>query len=356
MTRLLCWLCALCLAAGCSPRGTIEFAEPAEGAAQHRLWVASLRPTEPAGPEQRVPPRPEDLAYGFYDVSVPPGHVTGNVEWPEATPDAATDFVTLRGGRFTDAARFARHVAQADPGPRAETILFVHGFNMTHGESVYQLAQVVHDFELTAPAVLFSWPSAGVAAGYLYDRDSVLFARDALEEVILALTRHPERRIVLMGHSMGNLLIVETLRQLALSGRFDVKARIDALFMIAPDIDGELFRAQVSRIPELPDPSVIVAAGQDRALRLSALLTGKQARLGSQTDRETVADLPISVVDVSDLSTGGMSHDIALSSPAAIAILKKLNVNNLPGEIRVEPLVDLGGLLGLDALVQAPYP
>lgn len=347
MLKMVRLLVVVNVVSACAERGEIQYGTPSPGAKVQKIWVAKFRTSLEPEPGQLSPPRPTKLTFEMNEVSVPKGHQTGKIEWPRNTPDAETDFVTLSTQEFPNIGSFAANVAKADKLRTGGTVLFVHGYNYTHGEAVYQLAQIVHDFETPSPSVLFSWPSAGEPAGYVYDRDSVLIARDQLEQVIIGLTRQPGRKLVIMGHSMGNFLVMETLRQIEISGSVNIGAKIDALFMISPDIDGELFYTQAARLKRLPDPSVIVAVDQDKALRLSALLTGRTNRLGSQTDRKAVGNLPISVVNASNLAAGGSNHSIALTSPAAIAIIKNLEVTALPGETKVPPLLILGGPLGL---------
>lgn len=317
--------------AACAERGEIAFGPTAADAVIQQVWVAKFRPDHGPAEGQRSPPRPQELVYERYSVSIPATHEIGHIEWPKTVPNAATDFVTVAQDAVQTLDRFSTQVAAADIGSTGTTVLFVHGYNYTHGEAVYQTAQIAHDFETPSPMVLFSWPSAGVSGGYLYDRDSVLIARDELEKVIIGLTRNNGRQIDIIAHSMGNQLVMETLRQIEISGSLNIGKKINALVMISPDIDGELFYTQAARIKELPRETVILAARQDRALRLSALLTGRTNRLGSETDRRAVRDLPIAVVDTSDLSLGGTSHSIPFSSPTAISILK-----NLDGDITLQ--------------------
>ena len=278
------------------------------------------------------------------DVSVPPVHEVGKIEWPEGTPDANTDFVSVKNRAIGGQSSFVQQVARADRSGRQETLVFVHGYNTRHAEAVYQVSQFAHDFEVPTPAVLFSWPSAGVTAGYVYDRDSALIARDHLESLLIELSRG-NRKIVLVGHSMGSYLIMETLRQATLKRSFNVAAEIDALVLMAPDIDGELFRSQVDEMGQLPDPFILMVAKQDRALRISSLLTGRRPRLGAQTDRSVVGDLPISVVDVSNFSDGSnFDHKIVTTSPEAIAIIRRLSEKAPPGDAKVGDLTVLSDL------------
>lgn len=332
---------ALFALAACSDRGTIEFAEPDDTATVHNIWVINQRSSLPIQEGQSSPPRTADMSFNKFEISVPPTHASGEIEWPDGDPDAQTNFAAISTDELPDLRSFVRAISASDDTGMNETVLFVHGYNVTHGEAVYQLAQVVHDFEVPSPSVLFSWPSAGKAIGYVYDRDSALFARDQLEDVLVGLTRGTNRKVVIVGHSMGNLLIMETLRQVAIKGTIDIERQIAGVVMISPDIDGDLFQAQTRSITTWPDPFIIVGAEQDVALRVSALLTGRQSRLGSSVDGSVVGDLPITVINVSEFGQGGLDHSVGLSSPAAIAIAKRANQANLPSEMQNSTLLVL---------------
>lgn len=344
MTRLIVAILAFACMSACAERGDFGFAAPDPQAATRAVWAAAFRPD--TGPEagQRSPPRPETIVYERYEISIPSIHTAGQIEWPRRTPDAATDFVTLRRDVIPQGPRFAADVGKAATNRRI--ILFVHGYNYTHAEAVYQTAQIAHDFDIDAPMVLFSWPSAGTPAGYLYDRDSVLIARDKLEDLIITLAAEPNSRLEIVAHSMGNFLVMETLRQIEIANSLNIQREIAALIMISPDIDGELFYTQASRLKALPREAVVLAARQDRALRLSALLTGRTNRLGSETDRKAVRDLPITVVDTSDLAAGagGGGHSIPFTSPQAIAVIKGLNESGATPEIVTDRVLNLADL------------
>lgn len=308
------------------------------------VWTVNFR-SDIQTTNRDAPPRPDQPRYQKLGVSIPPTHQPGQVEWPDETPDIETDFVTVEQIGFAGPDQFAAAVARADTSSHNETLLFVHGYNTRHDEAVYQAAQIAEDFDFPIPMALFSWPSAGVTAGYVYDRDSTLISRDLLEQTIIDLSRQSNRKIVLMGHSMGSQLVMETLRQIELKGSLDIALHINAVILMAPDVDGELFRSQVESINRLPSPFILMVAEQDRALRISSLLTGFRPRLGAQTDRTIVGDLPISVIDVSGLSTGSnFDHKIATTSPAAISIIRALNQDTPPGEDNIAELVVLSNL------------
>ncbi|MEM6759338.1 MAG: alpha/beta fold hydrolase [Pseudomonadota bacterium] len=322
--------------AACSERGAFSFAPPDPAATLYDIFVANFRPTEPPAVGDRSPPRPSQIRYEKYRMSVPPTHEPGTVAWPKGAANAATDMVSLGHDSYDGLSSFVQNV-QSEIDEVNEVMVFVHGYNTNHAEAVYLLTQVNHDFQVPVPTVLFSWPSAARTVGYLYDRDSALIARDQLEDLLVALSRR--QKVVIMAHSMGNLLVMETLRQIGRSRSMDIRNDISALFMISPDIDGELFFAQAASLPALPQYSVVMAAEQDIALRVSAWLTGRSNRLGSDIDRSSVGDLPITVVDVSAFSNGGLEHTIALQSPSAIAVLTRMNLDTLPSEDRFDRVV-----------------
>lgn len=325
---------ALLTLPACADRGAFSFAEVPPDATLRQVWVAKHR-TDIAATRQVGPPRPDGTVFERYQISIPPAHVPGQIEWPSGQPDPQRHFVTKSAFQLPSAEAFATRIAAADRSGNRETLLFVHGYNMRHAEATYQLAQIAHDFEVDVPAVLFSWPSAGIGAGYLYDRDSVLISRDALEAVIRGLSKG-NRRLVILAHSMGSQLVMETLRQIEIAGDFNIDRAVTALFLVSPDIDGEVFRNQARRLSAMPDPTIIVVAEQDAALRLSARLSGRPTRLGSQTTRELVGDLPVSIINVSRLADGrSWNHLVGLTSGAAIAIINRLNQAVRPGDASI---------------------
>ena len=348
--RLALTLAVVLLSAACAERANVAVLPPPEVSNVRDVWSVKLR-ADAQATRRTAPPRPNRLSFEKTSVSIPPAHQPGQIEWPKGPPDASTDFVITQEVQFPSKEQFANALSTGEAAGKGETLLFVHGYNVRHYEAVYQLAQMAEDYDVSGPSVVFSWPSAGVAAGYVYDRDSVLISRDALEQTIIALSRQSGREIVLVGHSMGSHLIMETLRQIEIKESLDIATSITALVLMAPDIDGEVFVSQASSLNAWPDPSILMVAERDRALRLSAFLAGQRPRLGGQTDRAIVAGLPISVIDVDDLGTGDkFDHAIPTSSPAAIAILRRLD-DDMP-----IANAEIPDLVVLSELPQAPNP
>lgn len=307
----------------CSPRPVAMRAEPVPEATIVPVFGVAGRQLD-TGESLFGNDRPRDVTPFRIDVSVPPTHRPGRIAWPKVEPDAATDFVVADAGVYPDMRAMVRDIRRSSP--ERETLLFVHGYNTTFSEAVFRTAQIVTDFEVTMPAVVFAWPSAGDPRGYLYDRDSVLFARDDLERTLRALLSRPGERVFLMAHSMGAHLTMEALRQIALKGDRALLDRLSGVVLVAPDIDPDIFSRQAAAIGTLPQPFLIFITQRDRALSLSGFITGRKPRLGVLAEPGQIDRSDVQVIDVSDLAEGGpaLNHSVPFTSPTAISLLNSV--------------------------------
>lgn len=304
--------------AACGPRGEITMApEAAEVGTVERIYVASNRTFDGS--------RHEGVSFGRVDVSVPPQRKPGSIIYPRkgAKPDPGTDFLVSGYARFARPQDFradlSRAVAARPQGDR-DVVLFVHGYNNTFAEGLYRFAQIERDLRVPGVPMHFSWPSRGSPLAYAADRDSVLYSRDGLSRSIQIATEASGGKAILVAHSMGALLLMESLRQMAIAGDRRTLDRIGAVVLLSPDIDVGVFRTQARAIGRLPQPFIIFTSGRDRALNLSALISAEPVRLGSLTDARPLADLPVTLVDVGAFSSGDGHFNVA-TSPALMRIL-----------------------------------
>ena len=326
-------LIVICLSAvvACSPRGEITLLPDAAQVGKVRnIYIGTTRGVDADG---RFNNRREmGVTFHRYDISVPPHHKTGEITWPRRKPDPQNAFYTTGFEHFPGAGGFVTDLSKALrklPKGRREVVVFVHGFNTNFAEGLYRFAQLSNDLDLPNPTVHYSWPSLAKPLGYEYDRDSALFARDGLEKLLKTVKAAGADRILLVGHSMGAFLTVETLRQMAISDNYELSKMLAGVVLVSPDIDVELFRQQTVRIKPIPQPFVIFTSQKDRALRLSALLTGSRKRLGNVTDIAVLGGLQVTVIDVTEYSDSFIGHFTEATSPALVKILKRLNgVNN----------------------------
>ncbi|WP_343035766.1 alpha/beta hydrolase [Sulfitobacter maritimus] len=299
--------------------------EAAETAAQvQRLFVASSRAADPS-PIAFGAGRSDALSFAQLSVSIPLDHKVGQIEWPPTkNVDPARHFALTGARTIANTERFAEAVERTAATSGEETVLFVHGYNQTFAQSAYRHAQVAWDYELRGPQILFSWPSAANPLEYTYDRDSILIARDQLALLLRTLLLKHNLRLSVVGHSMGSLLIMEALRQIALTKGAATLEKIGTIALISPDIDMDLFQSQAAVIGKLPQPFIVAVARNDRLLRLASGLSGGAARLGTVKDFDALEDLGVSTIDMTALGNGGSNHFIVGTSPAAIALIKEL--------------------------------
>lgn len=314
---------ALALTACAAPKQFIAPNAAFEDIDVQRIYVATDRVLAPdlSGTTQRA----SALSFAQFDITIPPEHTPGEVEFSARNPDPTRYFTVASAQGVDTLAQLGERVRPeggASGRPADSTIIYVHGFSTSLEGAVYRHAQIAHDYELRGPQVTFSWPSIQRTVGYVRDKDSVLIARDHLEELVAELTQDGET-VFIFGHSMGTQLVVETLRQLSISGRQDVLSRVGGVILISPDIDLDLFEAQYERIDPLSHPFVVMTSERDYALRASAFLTAQPARLGSARDRERLADLGLLVVNLSDLPNA-RDHFLAANSPIVINLIKSV--------------------------------
>ncbi len=285
--------------------------------------------------------RTSRLSYARYDVSIPPTHVAGQIEWPRKKPNPATDFVTRNVTQYANATAFG-HALNQNPARHTDTaIVFIHGYNTSFAEGTYRLAQISHDMQNANTVIHYSWPATENSLAYIRDRDSVLFARDGLESLLQTLSDHRFGNIVLVAHSIGSSLVVETLRQISLQGERHIANRISGVILIAPDIDTNLFETQISRITPLPKPFVVFGSSTDPALRLSAFLTARANRVGQLKDTKTLRKYGVQFVDVTDVKDGESEHSVAITSPTVLSILRELPDLNSPKDVRnIQAFID----------------
>lgn len=321
-------LCLIVLAA-CTPRGNLTvMPEAAKVGALREVYVATTRAFDPALGTFGAA-RSETPHFARYDISVPPDRNLGEIAFPAANraPDPATQFLTVDQQVMPDATAFRRALAQdlrALPRGEREAVIYVHGFNNTFAEGLYRIAQLSHDLEMPGVTLHYSWPSAGNPLGYVSDRDSAMFARDGLESLLNEVSAAGAERILLVAHSMGSSLTMETLRQVAIRGDTKLRAKMGGVMLISPDIDVDLFRMQAQTYGALPQPFLIFGSNRDTLLNISARLTGQPERLGNLSDISRVADLKVTFLDTEAFSEGAGHFNLG-DSPALLRLLRGVN-------------------------------
>lgn len=279
--------------------------------------------------------RSDQTTFLRYDITIPPDREPGELNWPSRTrkPDAERDFLLLAETRFASGTDFRTALSGAMAlRKQINAVIYVHGFNNTMAEGVYRVAQMHHDLQVPGVAIHYAWPSHGSALGYVYDRESALFARSGFEDLLQEVEATAAREIVIVAHSMGAAMTMETLRQMVLRDGPHALDRIAAVVLISPDMDVDVFRSLAREIGELPQPFVIFGSSGDRVLGLSATLSGAGARLGNIDSLSRIADLKVTYLDTAAYDVGA-GH---------------LNLGTNPALLKL-----FGGIVGIDQAFRA---
>ena len=318
---LVCVIALSAIPAGCSsrPYGTLVVGSSAPDASQVDLLVATTRApvVEPPG-VMFGGSRGRGLDFADIDVSIPPpgARQPGDIPLPSSLPgDPERDFVILRADRMDLAQAKANFDARVRHTPGRRVLIFVHGFNTRFEEAVYRFAQIVYDARVDVAPVLFTWPSGGRVTDYVYDRDSAVYSRDALEVVLQALVKDPNvDSISILAHSMGNYLAIELLRQMSIRDR-GLSPKIRDVMLASPDIDVDVFRRQIAEIDAGPRPAqfTLFISRDDRALGLSSFLAGDLTRLGSldpnkEPYRSILEQGRVQVIDLTGMASSDFTN------------------------------------------------
>jgi esterase/lipase superfamily enzyme len=319
-------------ACGGTPRGVLApVADTVPGASRVEMMVATTRKGAADPGEMYSGDRGTGLSFAAITVSIPPESVRtpGSVQWPKSLPgNPATDFVTLKAEPVDRLEAVSRLRRSGSRTGKRHVLVFVHGFNNRFEDAVYRFAQIVHDTRADVVPVLFTWPSRGSVLAYGYDRESTNYSRNALEDVLRRLAAQPDvGEITVLAHSMGNWLVLESLRQMAIrDGRTAPKIR--DVVLAAPDVDIDLAREAFRDMgPARPRLSLFVSQ-DDNALAVSRLVWGNSgARLGAidpnaepyrtELARENIAVLNLTAMKSDD----PLNHGKFAGSPQLVALL-----------------------------------
>ena len=163
--------------------------------------------------------------------------------------------------------------------------------------------------------VLFTWPSRGELRlnAYAYDRESAIYSRDALEQLLDTLASNSDvKEVNILAHSMGNWVTLEALRSKAIGGgKKGIGHKIKNVFLVAPDVDVDVFRTQIQRMGNARPRFALFVAQDDKALSVSQWIWGGMPRIGDinpeqEPYRDVLAQEQITVFDLTKLDSATM--------------------------------------------------
>jgi esterase/lipase superfamily enzyme len=200
------------------------------------------------------------------------------------------------GGAFLDDLRHAMK------GERSDTLIFVHGFNVTFNgalEAGARLASSVSVGGRPVNIVVFSWPSDGDAVplmSYYSDREDARASGAALARAFLKLrdfvlslddAEYCQRCVHLLAHSMGAYVLRQGLQALIAKDPASLTRLFDQIMLAAPDEDDDAFEsdAKLRLLPRIGRQVTVYFNPADKGLIVSDVTKANPDRLGSDGPR-----------------------------------------------------------------------
>jgi esterase/lipase superfamily enzyme len=214
-------------------------------------------------------------------------------------------------------------------------LIFVHGFNVSFREAAWRAGELAYDLGFNGATALYSWPSKGEVEAYTVDQTTAAESAPPLADFLsLIVTRSGARRIHLVAHSMGNMVLAEALEEMShreelassakapAGGQDSVEDRdtvplpwFNHVVMAAPDIDEKVFAEQLfPRIRGTAQDWTLYASSRDLALGVSTDVAGHQ-RLGLIEGREPMMIEGVLTVDASVVKGDMLGHSYYAQLP-----------------------------------------
>jgi len=204
-----------------------------------------------------------------------------------------------------------------------DLLIYVHGFNQTFEATVLDAARLSESIKFHGDTMAFAWPSKAKLFDYGYDRESAMWSRDALEQVLSRMVANRAiGRMHIVAHSIGAMLAMEALRQLYARHGIALVDRIGAVVFASPDIDMDVFSSSVDHIGPLAPKVTVVTASNDRALALSRWFAGGMTRVGT-AEKAQLERLGLKVIDASQQGWGIINHDLFLSNEQVRQVIRR---------------------------------
>ncbi|MFK7871076.1 MAG: alpha/beta hydrolase [Roseobacter sp.] len=302
-----------------------------KAASTHRVFLTSTRQaTETVGAFYSAERAP-DIGLASVVVSVPPNHVAGELNRPKRLPpDPRTEFAIVEPTIYASEAAFVasvnKELAKRGRGDR-EILFFVHGYNNTTSDALLRLGQFVEDSSFKGVAVLMDWASAAKLSRYVYDLNSAMIARPAVKKIGGILSKTNAEGYDVFAHSMGGFLVMEAIRDADARGDFNANGRLRSVILASPDIDIDLFTAQLQQIDLELDSFFVLLSKDDSALRTSRRIAGGVPRVGA-SDADDLAALGVVAIDLTEIDNSASgSHSKFAGSPEVVQLIGR-GLNN----------------------------
>lgn len=253
------------------------------------------------------------LHIGECIVSIPLSHQKGELERPNWFEDLffgespKKHFTILEGNEMTKEVFISRLQDKIGKSQSNDFLIFIHGFNVKFDDAIMRTAQLGYDLNFKGQVASFSWPSQGKLNGYITDMDSARLSSKFLIEFIDTIMKTPIGKIHIIAHSMGNVVLSDTLIKLKNENKFP-NAIINQIILAAPDLDKDIFLQEI--LPQIKGGNglTLYSSKKDLALKASMKVRSDFIRLGGASGEDIVVEDGMDSIDASSVNTNLLGH------------------------------------------------
>lgn len=259
--------------------------------------------------------------------------------------------------------RFLKDLHTSMAGERSDTLIFIHGFNVSFMGALKAGAQLARQVRIDGRPlniVVFSWPSDGAAVplmSYYSDREDARVSGPALARAFLRLKQfvtddlareeYCQRCVHLLAHSMGAYVLRNGLQAVIAKDPKSLVRLFDQVILAAPDEDDDTFERddRLKPLPAIARQVTVYFNPKDRALLVSDKTKAIPDRLGSDGPR-LIDMLPKKVVlvdcrNVAEAADALAQHSYYINSRAVSAdigsVLLGLEPESIQNRVFVNP-------------------
>lgn len=245
------------------------------------------------------------------------------------------------------------HVRRKMTNKSRDTVVFIHGYNVSFKEALTSAAHLKINFGTDAGGpginvVLFSWPSDGSMMPYLAyanDRQDAAASGPAFARAFLKLAdflrgstpqEACDQRIHLVVHSMGNYVLRHAVQEIQAQSPLRAPRIFDQVFMVAADEDDDAFEHdhKLKALPRLAKRVNVYFNNNDKAMAVSDKTKGNPDRLGDDGPR-VPRGIPgkVTLLDCTPVVEGTVQHSYFLDSPPVVADMRKAIIGTASDEL-----------------------
>jgi esterase/lipase superfamily enzyme len=234
-----------------------------------------------------------------------------------------------------------------------DTVVFIHGYNVSFKEALTAAARLKLSFSTDAGGpginvVLFSWPSDGSMMpfiAYANDRQDAAASGPAFARGLLKLgdflrgstsEEACDQRIHLIAHSMGNYVLRHTVQEIVAQSSGRPVRLFDQVLLMAADEDDDAFELsyKLKPLPRLAKRVSVYFNNNDRAMAISDKTKGNPDRLGDDGPR-VPRGIPgkVTLIDCTPVVEGLVEHSYYIDTPTVVADMKEVLIGTPSDEI-----------------------